>query len=83
MKGLANGIQKSRGMIQSAIKDVSSDMVLSPNSDINLNADGNGSGDGIVKLTQPLIIDGRTLTTIVSQIQYKQGRASLRNLGTG
>lgn len=83
MKGLANGIQKSRGLIQNAIKDVSSDMVLSPSSDINLNADGNGSGDGVVKLTQPLIIDGRTLTTIVSQIQYKQGRASLRNLGTG
>ena len=82
MKGLAEGIQKSRGMIQSAIKDVSSDMVLSPNSDISVNADGNSS-DGIVKLTQPLIVDGRTLTTIVSQIQYKQGRASLRNLGTG
>jgi phage-related protein len=33
-------------------------------------------------LNQPLLIDGKAITTIVSQIQYSQGRASIRNLGT-
>lgn len=33
-------------------------------------------------LNQPLMIDGKIITTIVSQIQYSQGRASIRNLGT-
>lgn len=35
-----------------------------------------------VVLNQPLMIDGKIITTIVSQIQYSQGRASIRNLGT-
>ena len=33
-------------------------------------------------LNQPLMIDGKIITTIISQIQYSQGRASIRNLGT-
>ena len=35
-----------------------------------------------ITLNQPLMIDGKIITTIVSQIQYSQGRASIRNLGT-
>ena len=49
---------------------------------INAKVSGNGSDGGEVTLNQPIMLDGRTLTTVVSRIQYSQGRASLRNLGT-
>ena len=34
-----------------------------------------------VKLNQPIMLDGRVITTLVSQIQYSNGQASMRNLG--
>ena len=51
---------------------------------LNATVDGgyNNYDNGEVKLSQPIMLDGKTITTIVSQIQYKQGKASLRNLGT-
>nr|WP_330372713.1 phage tail protein [Lachnoclostridium phytofermentans] len=41
-----------------------------------------GNNSASFSLNQPIMIDGKTITTIVSQIQYSQGRASIRNLGT-
>ena len=79
MGGLAAGIEKSRGMVQKAMGDVAGDMVLSPNVSSEINA---GGDTGVVELTQPIMMDGRVITSIVSQIQYKNGQASLRNLGT-
>ena len=35
-----------------------------------------------VTLNQPIMLDGKVITTLVSQIQYSQGQAKLRNLGT-
>ena len=44
---------------------------------------GNGNGDSSsVTLNQPIMLDGKTITTLVSQIQYANGQAKLRNLGT-
>ena len=57
-----------------------------PDMSANLQMTGSGGGyadnGGTVNLNQPIMLDGRTITTIVSQIQYQQGRATLRNLGT-
>jgi len=91
MAGLAEGIEKSRYMVKDAIKDVASVMNMEkalPDMQTSLNATVSGSNgsnnydNGEVKLSQPIMLDGKTITTIVSQIQYQRGKASLRNLGT-
>ena len=88
MKGLAKGINQSKGTVEKAIRGVADIMDMSglvPNMEASLNANVNGanSGDnGEVTLNQPILLDGKTITTIVSQIQYSEGRAKLRNLGT-
>lgn len=89
MGGLAEGIERSKFMVRDAIKDVASVMDMKkalPDMNANLTTSiGNGmnSGDyGEVKLSQPIMIDGKVITTVVSQIQYQRGKASLRNLGT-
>ena len=91
MAGLAEGIEKSRFMVKDAIKDVASvmnlkkalpDMQTSLNATVNGSSGGNNYDNGEVKLSQPIMLDGKTITTIVSQIQYQRGKASLRNLGT-
>ena len=91
MAGLAEGIEKSRYMVRDAIKDVASvmnmekalpDMQTSLNATVSGNSGGNNYDNGEVKLSQPIMLDGKTITTIVSQIQYQRGKASLRNLGT-
>ena len=88
MSGLADGIEKSRGMVTKEVEKLTDTMNLEnmiPNMDASLNAtvDGNAySGEnGIVKLNQPIMLDGRVITTLVSQIQYSNGQASMRNLG--
>ena len=43
MDGLAIGIEKSRGMIQKAVKDVSADMIISP--DVKTGADISVAGN--------------------------------------
>lgn len=54
MKGLAEGIEKSRGMIAGAMQDVSSDMILNPSITPaiagagNVMTSGTGSGQSIV-----------------------------------
>ncbi len=83
MKGLANGIEKSRVMVKDAMKDVANDLVINPKSDLEVHANGGDNQEAAtIKLTQPLMLDGHKITTLVSQIQYRQGKASLRNLGT-
>lgn len=89
MKGLANGIDRSKGTVEKAIADVADLMDLKgalPDMQASLSANlsdsGSTSDGGEVVLNQPILLDGKTLTTVVSHIQYSQGRASLRNLGT-
>ena len=87
MEGLAKGIDRSKGTVEKAISKVADLMDLNgamPDMQASINAkvSGNGSDGGEVTLNQPIMLDGRTLTTVVSRIQYSQGRASLRNLGT-
>jgi len=89
MHGMAEGIKKNRPLIAKAISGVAEVMDMKgilPDMNANLTATvGNGvsGGDyGEVKLSQPIMIDGKVITTIVSQIQYQRGKASLRNLGT-
>lgn len=89
MKGLAKGIDRSKGAVEKAIDGVASTMNLDgviPNMSASLNANVSGvdgvSENASVTLNQPIMLDGKTITTLVSQIQYRQGKASLRNLGT-
>ena len=89
MKGIAEGINKNRPLIAKAISGVADIMDLKealPEMNANLTASvqgGVGGSDyGEVKLSQPIMIDGKVITTVVSQIQYQRGEASLRNLGT-
>ena len=90
MGGLAEGIERSKFMVRDAIKDVASVMDMKkvlPEMNASMNAtvggfNGNGYNNGEVKLSQPIMIDGKVITTVVSQIQYQRGKASLRNLGT-
>ena len=90
MGGLADGIEKSRGLVTEQINRLADTMNLKdaiPDMEAGIHAtiSGNGgnAGEGTtVKLNQPIMLDGRTITTLVSQIQYSNGQASLRNLGT-
>ena len=43
MQGMAKGIEKSRSLIQGAIKNVSGDMVINPNVNAMLNGNSSGS----------------------------------------
>ena len=88
MSGLAKGIDRSKGTVEKAIAQVADLMNLKGafpdmQASINANLSGSTGGDsGDVTLNQPILLDGRVLTTVVSRIQYAQGKASLRNLGT-
>lgn len=87
IKGLAAGIEKSRGMIEKAVGNVSADMVIHPSigkgENISAITAGTAKNETVetVNLTQPVTINGTTIATIISEIQYSQGRVSLRNLG--
>lgn len=76
MEGLAKGIKANQSKVTKAITDVAGSMTLNP----SVTTYGNDDS-AVINLTQPLTIDGKTLTSIVTQIQYSNGRASLRNLG--
>ena len=89
MGGLAEGIRKNKPLIAKAISGVAKVMDMKgilPDVSANMTAvvgGGTNGGDyGEVKLSQPIMIDGKVITTVVSQIQYQRGKASLRNLGT-
>ena len=89
MGGLAEGIRKNKPLIAKAISGVADVMDMKkalPDMNANLTASigsgVNGGDYGEVKLSQPIMIDGKVITTVVSQIQYQRGKASLRNLGT-
>lgn len=88
MSGLAKGIDRSKGAVEKAIAQVADLMDLKGalpdmQASINANLSGSTGGDsGEVTLNQPILLDGKVLTTVVSRIQYAQGKASLRNLGT-
>ena len=47
MQGMAKGIEKSRSLIQGAIKNVSGDMVINPNVNAMLNGNNNNSDSAI------------------------------------
>lgn len=89
MSGLAKGIDRSKGIVEKAISEVA-DLIdlkgalpdMQASLSANLSGSGSASDGGEVVLNQPILLDGKTLTTVVSRIQYSQGRASLRNLGT-
>lgn len=89
MGGLAKGIEQSRNLVSKEIGKVAETLDLKgaiPDMDASINANVTGGGgngqNGEVTIRQPIMLDGKTITTVVSQIQYQQGRASLRNLGT-
>ena len=87
MSGLAKGIEDNKSLIARAIQGVSDTLDLShavPDMEANMNANVNGGmgSSGEVTLNQPIMLDGKVITTLVSQIQYSQGQAKLRNLGT-
>ena len=89
MQGLAKGIESNKGLLTKAMSDVANTLNMDgvlPDMSASINANVSGRSDGTeggnVTLNQPILLDGKTLTTVVSQIQYSQGRASLRNLGT-
>ena len=48
-------------------------------SSVNASIYGGNDDAAVVNLSQPILL---TITMVVSQIQYSQGKASLRNLGT-
>lgn len=79
--GLAKGIEKNRGKIRSAMGGLTSDMVIRPDGLPSPTVAGGVSGSSVVHLTQPVQIGGKTITTIVSEIQYTNGRIKARNLG--
>lgn len=92
--GLAKGIEKSRGLVEKAVGSVAADMVINPEVgktdlgamtfDIAHTANSGSeikSSTETVNLTQPVVIDGNTIATIVSEIQWSQGKVTLRNLG--
>lgn len=88
MSGLADGIEKSRGMVTKEMEKLTDTMNLEKmmpdmNASMSVSTAGNGIGgeNATVKLNQPILLDGKVITTLVSQIQYSNGQASLRNLG--
>lgn len=88
MSGLADGIEKSRGIVTKEMEKLTDTMNLEKmmpdmNASMSVSTAGNGMGgeNATVKLNQPILLDGKVITTLVSQIQYSNGQASLRNLG--
>lgn len=88
MSGLADGIERSRGMVTKEMEKLTDTMNLEKmmpdmNASMSVSTAGNGMGgeNATVKLNQPILLDGKVITTLVSQIQYSNGQASLRNLG--
>ena len=88
MQGLAKGIKGSKRVVEKAIDGVANTMNFEhglPNMTASLNATVSGnsqeSNNTSVTLNQPIMLDGKTITTLVSQIQYRQGQAVLRNIG--
>ena len=69
------------------MKDVSKSMQNAIPSDFDLDMNGsvsgfNGSSESrTIDLTQPITMNGNVLATIISQIQWSQNTATIRNLG--
>ena len=70
MSGLAKGIDRSKGIVEKAISEVADLMDLKgalPDMQASLSANLSGSGSasdgGEVVLNQPILLDGKTLTT--------------------
>ena len=88
MEGLADGIARSRSLVTDQIAKLSKEMDLEhsiPGMEASIRATSAGNGGslgGTVELSQPIYLDGKAITTLVSQIQYSQGQAAIRNLGT-
>ena len=83
MKGLAEGIEKSRSMVEKAISHVSSDLVLNPEmGNLKSGVFGGGSGgDGSVTVNVPLFLDGKQITSATSTIQSQRNVSYRRSLG--
>ena len=88
MQGRAKGIERSRGLESSELSKLTNEMDLEtaiPGMGAGIRATSAGTGGslgGTVNLSQPIYLDGKAITTLVSQIQYSQGQAAIRNLGT-
>ena len=54
MRGLAQGIENSRGMIKSAMKNVSADMVLNPHANITNSAENSTSAFDMSELVKAI-----------------------------
>ena len=67
MKGLADGIRKSRGMVQDAMKEVSADMVITP----QMNMTGAFAGNGV--MAENLSNNTSILNSILDAISQLKG----------
>ena len=90
MNGIASGIKDNKNAVSKQVDDLAKTLDINnalPNMSASLDVNGtNGisenSETASITLNQPVLLDGKTITTIVSQIQYSNGKAFLRNLGT-
>lgn len=90
MNGIASGIKDNKNAVSKQVDDLAKTLDINnalPNMSASLDVKGtNGisenSETAAITLNQPVLLDGKTITTIVSQIQYSNGKAFLRNLGT-
>lgn len=90
MNGIASGIKDNKNAVSKQVDDLAKTLDINnalPNMSASLDVNGtNGisenSETAAITLNQPVLLDGKTITTIVSQIQYSNGKAFLRNLGT-
>ena len=82
MKGLAEGIEKSRGMVEKAIGHVSADLVLNPEMGSLTNGMRSNIGlDSPISVTVPLFLDGKQITSATSTIQTQRNVSYRRSLG--
>ena len=90
MSGLATGIKDNKNAVSKQVNDLAKTLDIKnslPNMSASLDVNGTKeipeTGESAaITLNQPVLLDGKTITTIVSQIQYSNGKAFLRNLGT-
>ena len=84
MKGLAQGIEKSRGMVEKAIGKVSADLVVKPEMGamMNINRTGGSQAESSeVVINVPLYLDGKQITSATSTIQSGHNSSYKRAMG--
>lgn len=82
MKGLADSIERSRGLIEKAIGHVSADMKITPEmAAVKYGMAGGAVNEAPVVVHVPLYLDGRQITSATSTIQYQRNASYRRAMG--